>query len=64
MSYTNKIKNEITDVDYPTTEDMALVSGFIRNNGYIDGDKFIITTENVNTRDFLKKFFQNKYENY
>ena len=62
MSYTNKIKNEITDVDYPTTEDMALVSGFIRNNGYIDSDKFIITTENVNTRDFLKKFFQNKYD--
>ncbi len=62
MSYTTKIKNEITGIDYPTTEDMALVSGFIRNNGYIENNKLIITTENVNTRDFLKRFFQSKYD--
>ncbi len=62
MSYTTKIKNEITLRDYPTTEAMALVSGFIRNNGYIEDKKVIITTENVTTRDFLKNFFQNKYD--
>ncbi len=62
MSYTTKIKNEITDCDYPTTEVIALISGYIRNNGYLDKNKFFMTTENNNTKEFIRSFFQKKYD--
>ena len=62
MSYTTKIKNEITDKEYPATEMIALISGFIRNNGYLKDNKFFMTTENINTKNFLCNFFENKYD--
>lgn len=62
MSYTTKIKNEITDKTYPTTEAIALVSGFVRNNGYLDNDRFFMTTENIQTKEFIKEFFRKNYD--
>ncbi len=62
MSYTTRIKNEITSKDYPTTEIIALVSGYIRNNGYLQDDTFYMTTENIKTKEFIEDFFENQYD--
>lgn len=62
MSYTTKIKNEITSKEYPTTEMIALVSGYIRNNGYIQDKTFYMTTENIKTKEFIERFFENQFD--
>ena len=50
MSYTTEIKNEIAinNKDYRKPEVLAELSGFIRNNGTVDKDKIILTSENIN----------------
>ena len=46
MSYTTSIKNEIAFLEKFKSETIAELSGFIRNNGYIDDNKLFLTTEN------------------
>ena len=46
MSYTTKIKNEIAQINSTKSEMIAEISGFIRNNGYIENDVLYLTTEN------------------
>ncbi len=46
MSYTTKIKNEIIKKDLSKAERIALLSGFIRNNGQIIDDTLVLMTEN------------------
>ena len=41
MSYTTSIKNEIAFLEKFKSETIAELSGFIRNNGYIDDNKFL-----------------------
>ena len=62
MSYTIKIKEEISNLDVTKSEMIAELSGFIRNNGVLHGNVLHLTTENEFTVERLKKFFQNLYE--
>lgn len=62
MSYTIKIKEEISNLDVTKSEMIAELSGFIRNNGVLHDNGLHLTTENEFTVERLKKFFQNLYE--
>lgn len=62
MSYTIKIKEEISNLDVTKSEMIAELSGFIRNNGVLHNNVLHLTTENEFTVERLKKFFQNLYE--
>ena len=62
MSYTIKIKEEISNLDVTKSEMIAELSGFIRNNGILHDNVLHLTTENEFTVKRLKKFFQNLYE--
>ena len=46
MSYTTKIKNEIAQIKCTKSEMIAEISGFIRNNGYLENNTLYLTTEN------------------
>ncbi len=63
MSYTIKIKEEIASIKSTKSEMIAELSGFIRNNGYINenGD-LCLTTENNFTISRLEQFFKDLYE--
>ena len=47
MSYTTRIKNEIAEIESTKSEMIAEISGFIRNNGYIENNILYLTTENT-----------------
>ena len=57
MSYTIKIKEEISNLDVTKSEMIAELSGFIRNNGVLHDNVLHLTTENEFTVERLKKFF-------
>lgn len=46
MSFTTKIKNEIAELEVSESEQIAELSGFIRNNAVIKENKILLTTEN------------------
>ena len=46
MSYTTKIKNEAATVDITTSEIVAELSGFIRNNMVIRENNITLSSEN------------------
>ena len=46
VSFTTEIKNEICSNDYSRLEDIAMLSGFLRNNFEFDGERIIILSEN------------------
>ena len=66
MSYTTSIKNEIAFLEKFKSETIAELSGFIRNNGYIDNNKLFLTTENKkimeNLVSTIKKIYEIKVE--
>ncbi len=62
MSYTTNIKNEIAFIERTKSEIIAELSGFIRNNGYIDNDKLFLTTENINIKDRIVTLIEKLYE--
>ena len=66
MSYTTSIKNEIAFLEKFKSETIAELSGFIRNNGYIDDNKLFLTTENKkimeNIVSTIKKIYEIKVE--
>ena len=64
MSYTSKIKDEISlkDTDYTKTEMIAELSGFIRNNGVIKDNSILLTSENKNIIKRLTNFIQVLYK--
>lgn len=47
MSFATNVKNEITGYNGTKTEKIALLSGFIRNNGTYDDEKISLITENA-----------------
>ena len=47
MSYTIKIKEEISNIKSNESETIAELSAFIRNNGHITKDKITLTSENL-----------------
>ena len=62
MSYTTKIKNEIIEKELGRTEIVALLSGFIRNNGYFSNNELLLTTENEIIKDNLVNYIETLYE--
>lgn len=46
MSFTTEIKNEICSNDYSRLENIAMLSGFLRNNFEIEDNKIIVISEN------------------
>ena len=46
MSFTTTIKEEISTIESSSSEKIAELSGYIRNNGIISNDKITMTTEN------------------
>lgn len=62
MSYTTKIKNEVSKIDGTKSELIAELSGFVRNNGYINDNKLYLTTENIVIADKIINNFKEIYE--
>ncbi len=62
MSYTTKIKEEICQKKNGKSEMIAELSGFMRNNGSIKEEKFILTTENIDILNRLKEMIELLYE--
>lgn len=64
MSYTTNIKNEVAFLEETKSEAIAELSGFIRNNSYIEDNKLFLTTENKKIKDnivnTIKKNIRNK----
>ena len=61
MSFTSKIKEEVSSITNTKSETIAELSGFIRNNGYFLDETMILTTENKKTVDRIKNFIKNLY---
>lgn len=55
MSFATNVKNEITKFEGTATENIALLSGFVRNNGTITKNKIDLITENST---IVKKVYQ------
>lgn len=62
MSYTTKIKDEISKIENTKSETIAELSGFIRNNGNIENNTLYLTTENPNITERIKKFILEIYD--
>ena len=62
MSYTTKIKNEVTEIEEQKSETIATLSAFIRNNGYLNNDKLSLTTENTNIKNKIVNDLYRIYE--
>ena len=62
MSYTTKIKQEITDIESSSSEMIAELSGFLRNNSDISKGTLSTTSEKINVLErfkyFIKELFQ------
>lgn len=54
MSFTTKVKNELTAINLTEPAKIALLSAFFRNNAQILDDKIIISSENKNIIEYLK----------
>lgn len=62
MSFTTKIKNEISEIEGTRSEAIAELSGIVRNNGSINNDTLYLTTENSIIATKIIKMFKNLYE--
>jgi len=62
MSFTTKIKNEISEIFDTRSEIIAELSGFIRNNGYIEDETLFLTTENKLIAERIAKFLRDTYD--
>lgn len=62
MSFTTKIKNEIIAKELGKSESIALLSGFIRNNGYLSDNELVLTSENTLIKDKIISLLSDLYE--
>lgn len=62
MSYTIEIKKEISEIKVTNSEMIAELSGFVRNNAYINNNILYLTTENEFTIERLGSFLKKLYE--
>ncbi len=62
MSYTIKIKEEISEIEKTKSETIAELSGYIRNNGTTNHDKATLNTENKFIVDKIKNSIKNLYD--
>ncbi len=61
MSFSTTTKNEITKQNLSKSEKIALLSGFIRNNGSLNDNLLILTTENDNIKEMLYSYIYDLY---
>lgn len=61
MSFATNVKNEITKYNGTTTENIALLSGFVRNNGTVNEDKIDLITENSTIAKRIYQLFKEIY---
>lgn len=61
MSFTIKIKEEISNIKSTKSEMIAELSGFIRNNATFIDKTLCLTTENTDTLKRIKLFLKNLY---
>lgn len=61
MSFATNVKNEITKYEGTKTENLALLSGFVRNNGYFDENKIDLITENSTIAKKIYQLFKEMY---
>ena len=62
MSYTTRIKEEISSIQNTKSETIAELAGFIRNNGTIANESIALTTENKKTVERIINFIKTEYE--
>ena len=58
MSFTVKIKEEISNIKSTNSEIIAELSGYIRNNGIFQDNKVTLNTENKFLVDRISNFIQ------
>ena len=61
MSFTVKVKEEISEIESSRSELIAELSGYIRNNSIITKDKLTTTTENEFIIDRISNTINNIY---
>ena len=62
MSYTIRIKEEISNIESSKSETIAELSGYIRNNGTLSKDKVTMTTENNFLVERVKKALKDLFQ--
>ena len=62
MSYTTKIKEEISSINNTESEIIAELAGFIRNNAIFTEETITLTTENKTTIERVQNFLKTIYE--
>ena len=62
MSYTTKIKEEISQIKNSKSESIAELSGFLRNNATYSNEILNLTSENKTTINRIKGFFKDLYQ--
>ena len=61
MSFAINVKNEITKYEGTKTENIALLSGFVRNNGTVTSEKVELITENSYIAKKISQLFKDIY---
>lgn len=61
MSFAINVKNEITKYEGTKTENIALLSGFVRNNGTVTKKKIELITENSSIAKRIYQLFKDIY---
>lgn len=61
MSFSGKVKEELTTLKSTTSETLAVLSGFVRNNGFIKDDDLYLSTESDKVAEMLKKYIKYLY---
>ncbi|MBO5138076.1 MAG: DNA-binding protein WhiA [Bacilli bacterium] len=62
MSYTTRIKDEISQAENTNSEIIAELSAFIRNNATLEDNSLYLTTENKNIAARIKRFITGTYD--
>lgn len=62
MSFSTTTKNEIASLKNSKSETIALLSGFIRNNGTLENDNLYLTTENNKIANMITEYLENLYD--
>ena len=61
MTFTTRLKEEISKLENNNLEKRAIIEGYLRYNSVID-DKIIITLENASVTRFIYKILKETFE--
>ena len=62
MSFTTEIKNEICLNDFSRLENIAMLSGFVRNNATFSDDEIVVLSENPKVVRKIFSIFKELYD--